>query len=319
MLCTVLKTNPPPGASASIFLFTSSDTSSGVGLKLKLKVKIVDEDSNSLDVTFFNAENNEKIGEDKKVISGKYASCELTLPFNTTYAWYAHVTDGLQENRSDPFFFTTMITPTDDDPPVADGGGPYTADPGDPIVFDASGSYDNDGTIDFYRWNFGDGTSELLEQKPTHTYQKEGVYTVTLTVIDNLGATDSITFSVPVGLNPNQPPTADPNGPYQAEIDEYIFFDGTNSTDSDGTITEYLWDFGDNTMTTGAEVTHKYNTSGSYLVKLKVTDNYGDSHIQSTTVTIQKAKEQENTPGFELILIIIGLISILIIKHNRRK
>ena len=296
-----------------------SDTEAGVGLKINLKTKIVDEDSDSLDVTFYNAENDEVIGEDKKVTSGKYASVDLTLPFNTTYAWYVHVTDGIQENMSDTFFFTTMVTPPDNEPPVADGGGPYSAEAGESILFDASASTDNDGSIDFYRWNFGDGTSELLAKNPTHTYQTDGTYTVTLTVIDDLGATDTITFSVPVGVDANQYPTADPGGPYEGMVEEIVVFDGTQSTDSDGEIEEYMWDFGDDTTGSGATITHSYSEPGSYLVTLTVTDNYGDSHAESTTVSVNAPEEPEETPGFEFILLVIGIILLLLVQVKRRR
>ena len=295
------------------------DAASGVGLKLDLKVKIVDEDSSSLDVTFYNAENDEQIGIDKKVTSGKYASCDLTLPFNTTYAWYVHVTDGIQENVSNTFFFTTMVTPPDNEPPVANGGGPYLGESGEPISFDASASSDNDGEIDFYRWNFGDGTSELLAKQPTHTYQNDGIYTVTLTVIDNLGATDTQTFSVPVGVEANKRPTADPGGPYDGMVDENIVFDGTKSTDSDGSLEEYIWDFGDDTTGSGATITHSYSEAGSYIVTLTVTDNYGDSHAESTTVEIDAPEETEETPGFTLLLFIVGIVSLIVVNISKRR
>lgn len=297
-----------------------SDASSGVGLKVTLKVKIIDKDSDSIDVTFYNAENNKKIGEEKKVTSGKYSNCEITLPFNNTYAWYVHVTDGIQENISNTFFFTTMVTPPDNEPPVADGGGLYYGEAGVPISFDASGSSDTDGEIDFYRWNFGDGTSELLAKQPIHTYQQDGTYKVTLTVIDNLGATDTITFSVPIGVDANNYPIADPGGPYQGMVKEIVVFDGTNSTDIDGIIAEYMWDFGDGTTGTGSTITHKYSSSGSYMVTLTVADNYGDSHAESTVISITAAKEPDGTPGFEFILFIFGLIiAFLEININRKQ
>jgi parallel beta-helix repeat protein len=256
------RTNPSP-----------DDKESGVGLKIDLSVKIVDEDSDLVDVTYYNAENNKEIGQDKRVESGKYAHYELTIPFNTTYAWYVHVTDGVQENISDTFFFTTMITPPDNEPPSADGNGPYYGNAGEPISFDASNSYDNDGDIDFYRWNFGDGTSELLAKQPIHTYEQNGLYKVTLTVIDDLGATDTITFSVPIGVEANEKPIADLGGPYQGKVGEKITFNGSNSKDEDGTITNYTWSFGDETMGYGMISDHTYSNSGSYLLILTVMDN----------------------------------------------
>jgi len=79
-------------------------------------------------------------------------------------------------------------------PPVAD----FTYTPeapilGDVVFFNASASYDPDGSIVSYRWNFGDGATKIyvkdvnLTDTTTHTYAETGTYNVTLTVTDNEG------------------------------------------------------------------------------------------------------------------------------------
>jgi hypothetical protein len=89
-------------------------------------------------------------------------------------------------------------------PPVADADGPYYANKknGFTVKFDGSGSYDLDGIITNYTWDFGDGTKGYGVY-PTHEYEpgiEEG-YTlnVTLTVIDNYGDKDIDTTVVYVG------------------------------------------------------------------------------------------------------------------------
>ena len=58
--------------------------------------------------------------------------------------------------------------------------------------FDGSASSDSDGSIASYAWTFGDGATAAVGAKPAHTYAAGGTYSVTLTVTDNNGATNSI-------------------------------------------------------------------------------------------------------------------------------
>jgi hypothetical protein len=73
--------------------------------------------------------------------------------------------------------------------PIINAGGPYSGKLGEPVVFDASGSYDPDGDLLTYLWNFGDG-SIGYGVKQNHTYAKAGNYTVKLTVTDSKGISD---------------------------------------------------------------------------------------------------------------------------------
>lgn len=74
--------------------------------------------------------------------------------------------------------------------PVANPGGPYASNYRKPLQLDGTGSNDPDGQILIYFWDFGDGTTGL-ESTPTHQYATGGVYTVRLTVRDNLGGMSS--------------------------------------------------------------------------------------------------------------------------------
>lgn len=285
------------------------DTATGVGLKITFKVDVEDPDSDYLTVYFYRADTNALIGTDKKVPAGGTAECTFTQPFDTTFAWYAIVNDSLLENQSDTWFFTTMTTPPNNKPPTADAGGPYAAAPGEIISFDASNSSDPDGKIDFYRWNFGDGTSEILAETPQHIYEKSGEYTVTLTVIDNNGTTDTDIITVSISGQINKKPIADPDGPYTGKTGSEIVFLGVNSTDEDGSITNYTWYLGDGTTAYGMIVTHTYTEPGSYLIMLTVTDDQGKTDTAQTLLTIEKASPQ--TPGFELFILLIAITLML--------
>lgn len=79
---------------------------------------------------------------------------------------------------------------TGNNPPVAEANGPYSGSTTGPISFSSSGSFDSDGTISSYSWDFGDGGSST-SANPSYTYSADGSYTASLTVTDNSGATNT--------------------------------------------------------------------------------------------------------------------------------
>ncbi len=147
--------------------------------------------------------------------------------------------------------------------------------------FDGTASSDPDGTVASYAWDFGDGTTGT-GATPSHTYTVDGTYTATLTVTDNQGGTGSTSQPVTVTLPPNQLPTA----AFSATASKLsVGFDGTASSDPDGTIASYAWDFGDGTTGTGATTSHDYAVAGTYSATLTVTDNRGGTATKSLAVT----------------------------------
>ncbi|MFH1013617.1 MAG: PKD domain-containing protein [Thermoplasmatota archaeon] len=294
------------------------DAETSVGLKITFKVTVEDEDSEQMTVYFYQYLQNESdklIGTDKRVNSGDVASWQYVQGFDTTFLWYAVANDSILENRSDIWYFTTMATPPDNKPPVSDPGGPYIAKPEQIVYFDASQSVDPDGNIEFYRWNFGDGSSEILAKQPTHMYKTVGSYIITLTVIDNNGTSDTESTNVTIAGNPNVHPTADANGPYEGLMGSTVIFSGENSTDTDGEIVSYSWDFGNGFTGDGMIGVQVYEGPGAYLVVLTVTDDAGDSSSAQTTVTITEPEPE--TPGFELILFMIA--GIILITYRKRR
>ncbi|MBN1250904.1 MAG: PKD domain-containing protein [Bacteroidales bacterium] len=91
---------------------------------------------------------------------------------------------------------------TENNAPVAEANGPYSAYKGVAISFSSAGTADSDGTISSYSWNFGDGTTST-SANPSHSYSSVGNYTATLTVTDNAGATDSDQASVSITEAPS--------------------------------------------------------------------------------------------------------------------
>ena len=89
----------------------------------------------------------------------------------------------------------------------------------------------------------------------------------------------------------NQPPTADPGGPYIGLVDEVITFIGNASADTDGTIVSYEWMFGDGSNASGEIVYYSYSTAGVFTVSLTVVDNGGLSSTASTSASIYQTAE----------------------------
>jgi PKD repeat protein len=71
------------------------------------------------------------------------------------------------------------------------------------VNFDAAGSYDSDGSITAYNWNFGDGSPASSIVAPSHVYQSAGTFTAILTVTDDRGATATKQITITVGADPN--------------------------------------------------------------------------------------------------------------------
>jgi PKD repeat protein len=172
----------------------------------------------------------------------------------------------------------------DDLPPVA----AFTAIPnpvptGQSVAFDGTGSSDPDGTVSSYRWDFGDATVST-SSAPSHAYAAAGSYVVSLTVTDNSGSANTISHAVTVT---DRPPVAaftiSPNPVLHGQL---VSFDASGSSDPDGQVTTYSWDFGDGNFGSGASPTWTYGTPGSYIVKLTVTDNSGTTNTISHTVTV---------------------------------
>ncbi|MEW5759144.1 MAG: PKD domain-containing protein [Candidatus Thermoplasmatota archaeon] len=166
----------------------------------------------------------------------------------------------------------------------------------DILEFNASSSYDPDGEITSYEWNFGDFPSPYAYGKVVeHKYRKPGIYNVSLVVIDDKDERAKTTMNVTIL---NRKPIAYAGKDITAYPNEIIQFNGSGE-DLDGIISMYEWDFdGDGkydwkSRTTGY-TTHFYTTPGNYTAMLKVTDDFGDSG--TATIKLKIIAKDETSP-----------------------
>jgi len=197
--------------------------------------------------------------------------------------------------------------PVENQPPIAN----FTYSPEKPVVnqsvtFDASSSYDPDGNITKYKWDFGDGNiTEVEEPVITHTYSISGNYTVKLTVTDDKGVKSSISRNITVRPVINQPPIANANGPYTGIEGQTVEFDASASYDPEGANLTYYWNFGDGetAVTTQPTTSHVYAQEGNYTVTLIVNDSVQNSTPSITYALINDTEPKANftanqTSGF---------------------
>jgi len=196
-----------------------------------------------------------------------------------------------QEFYQDYTYIELSAPPVGPLPPVAR----FTYAPDRPLVdqpvnFDASTSSDPDGTVVSYRWDFGDANVTIVTvSNITHAYTATGTYNVNLTVTDDAGLTNSTVKSVKICVPPVASFTyssvrgSEPASPH---VGDTVSFDGSASSDSDGTITDHAWDFEtDGVIDAHGEIaSHPFPTTGIYNVTLTVTDN--DELTDATWKTI---------------------------------
>jgi len=112
-----------------------------------------------------------------------------------------------------------------------------------------------------------------------------GSYTLTFCVTDgHANDCETITITVTAG---NNPPVAAAGGPYSGATGQPIQFNGSGSTDPDGDVLSYAWDFGDGGTGSGVSPTHTYAAANNYLATLTVTDNGSPSLSDQDVASVQ--------------------------------
>jgi uncharacterized repeat protein (TIGR02543 family) len=205
-------------------------------------------------------------------------------------------------------------------PPVANlsAGESYIGFVGEEIEFNGSLSYDLDGKIVEYLWDFGDGTTGYGEIE-THNYSSPGEYKVTLKVKDNDGAygTDETIATV---VQPNRPPSK-PNisGPSEGLIDvEYNYSIVSNDEDNDQI--KYTIDWGDGTSNVSdfmpaGEVfitKHKWAETGNYTINVSADDGEAIS-TNNMTISIHEPKIPTIPQENNICLIFLASLGLLLL------
>ena len=148
--------------------------------------------------------------------------------------------------------------------------------------FDATGSFDPDGSLASYVWDFGDGTTGS-GATVAHQYATGATYRVKLIVTDQGGAMGFALRTVSANAPPVASSTVTCDGPV-------CTFDASASSNPDGTISRFYWTFGDGAFQLRGvpTVTHTYPT-GTFLVKLVIVDNAGAEARAELTLSVVNA------------------------------
>lgn len=163
---------------------------------------------------------------------------------------------------------------------------PKIPNAGAQVTFDASASYDEDGAVVRYEWDFNtDGLVDICTEQPTvsYTFPKGGEFEVSLRVIDAEGATSSL-FSTMIDVNWKPVAAFRATSFSLNELEEVSFTDC--SRDLGGAIETWRWDFGDGTSSDLPSPCHIYQADGTYTVTLTVTDKNGVQDQMSAKIAV---------------------------------
>lgn len=173
------------------------------------------------------------------------------------------------------------------------GSAPHT------VYFDATESFDIEGPIASYEWDFGDYSSlENFSDSPTpnHTYTRAGTYVARLSVTDAQGGKSDYNFDVYVEGEANGPPKI---LVYQDGDSRSIYSErGKAVLRNSVRHLNYRWFMGDGGLYEGEGFYHTYASDGTYQIQLHAHDVFGNFHLATKDVTISAT---EDTPDVSFV------------------
>jgi PKD repeat protein len=130
-------------------------------------------------------------------------------------------------------------------------------------------------------WDFGDGQNSTEQTPPLHLYNKDGIYSVSLTVTNAFGEdTRTKTNLIIVKEGPQVDFKADRT---QASVNQYVHFTDLSTNNP----SDWKWDFGDGSAGSGQNPDHAYRQPGVYSVTLTASDIYTSiSHTKRNYITV---------------------------------
>ncbi len=185
--------------------------------------------------------------------------------------------------------------------PGSDGGptaviSSATGDTPQTVTFDGRDSSASNPPINSYLWDFGDGsTGDGVTA--SHVYALPGTYHPSLTVTDSEGFSGRTRINrVIIGQSQaaNTPPQASFTAtPISGETPLTVTFDGSGSSNADGSTSSFHWNFGDGTTASGATATHTYTEIANYNVTLLVKGSKGTIATFSETVSVRSKQKKD--------------------------
>ncbi|MCB9451774.1 MAG: PKD domain-containing protein [Anaerolineaceae bacterium] len=211
--------------------------------------------------------------------------------FNNAGTFTVSLTVSGPGGSSQPFTATITVNQPAPAAPVAGfTANPTTGDAPLGVQFTDSSS----GNIAAWFWDFGDGGTSA-DQNPFYTFNNAGTFTVSLTVSGPGGSSQPFTAAITV----NQPAPAAPVAGFTANPTTGDAPLGVQFTDSSsGSITAWLWDFGDGGTSADQNPFYTFNNAGPFTVSLTVSGPGGSSQPFTAAITVNQPAPAAPVAGF---------------------